>query len=232
MIDAEDIESHIRYSAAVSSISSAYYTVAVGIALACIGRPVAARRLIVCVLAGALLQACVTTRPVILPVAWQARAAQLQNLVDWQLDGRAAVAIGSQGYQATLSWRQRPIGSEVRLAGPFGVGAMVVSQTPAGLVVNGAPPNGGDLQMLQDRLGFELPLNNLRYWLLGVPNPDAPFDLTRNSQDRAELLTQGGWEILYDRYAVVDGEWVPAHLVLTHAGTRVRVAVDHWTFKP
>ena len=88
------------------------------------------------------------------------------------------------------------------------------------------------LQTLQDRLGFELPIRNLRYWLLGVPDPDAPFELTRNSQDRAELLTQAGWEINYDRYAIVEGDWLPAHLVLSHAGARVRVAVDHWTFKP
>ena len=152
--------------------------------------------------------------------------------MEWQLDGRTAVAIGSQGWQATLNWRQRPIGSEVRLAGPFGVGAMVITQTPAGISVNGAPPNAVDLQTLQDRLGFELPIRNLRYWLLGVPDPDAPFELTRNSQDRAELLTQAGWEINYDRYAIVEGDWLPAHLVLSHAGARVRVAVDHWTFKP
>jgi outer membrane lipoprotein LolB len=85
---------------------------------------------------------------------------------------------------------------------------------------------------LQDRLGFELPLDDLRYWLLGVPAPNEAFDLTRNEQDRAQHLVQDGWSIDYDRYMAASGDVLPAHIVLSRGDVRVRVVVDHWDISP
>jgi len=172
----------------------------------------------------------VTSRAPPLPAGagWEQRVADLQRSSAWHLDGRAAVAYQSQGWQATLDWRQLDDSSEVHLAGPFGVGALVLKRTAAGLSLNGAPPGEAVLSQLQERLGFELPIDNLRFWLLGVPDPGEPFELTRNAQDRALKLTQAGWTIDYDRYMPVGGDLLPAHLILSGAGVRVRIAVDHW----
>jgi outer membrane lipoprotein LolB len=176
------------------------------------------------------LAACVTTRapPVPAGVGWEQRVADLQRAGSWQLDGRAAVAYQGQGWQATLNWRQVDDSSKIHLAGPFGVGALALERTAAGLSLNGAPPGDAVLSQLQERLGFELPIDNLRFWLLGVPDPGVPFELTRNAQDRALKLTQAGWTIDYDRYMPVGGDLLPAHLSLSGAGVRVRIAVDHW----
>jgi outer membrane lipoprotein LolB len=177
----------------------------------------------------AVLAACVTTRaPVPAAAGWEQRVIDLQGLSSWQLDGRAAVAVGTQGWQATLNWRQRGDSAEVHLSGPFGVGALVLKRTPEGLSLNGAPPSDAVVAQLQERLGFELPLDHLRFWLLGVPDPASAFDLKRNGQDRASQLTQADWSVDYDRYMPADGDLLPAHLVLTREGVRVRIAVDHW----
>jgi outer membrane lipoprotein LolB len=169
-----------------------------------------------------------TTRPVLAPVPWEQRLAELQHANAWQLEGRAAVAVGTQGWQASLNWRQSGVATEVHLAGPLGVGALVLKETPQGLSLNGAPPSDTVIAQLQERLGFELPLDDLRYWLLGVPDPGAAFDMTRNDQDRAQQLTQAGWTLNYDRYMPVNGDLLPARLVLSREGVRVRIAVDHW----
>ena len=177
-----------------------------------------------------LLAACATTRHLPKPLSkgWEQRVTELQKLNSWQLDGRAAVAVGTQGWQANLNWRQRGDSAEVHLSGPLGVGALVLKRTPTGLSLNDAPPSDAVLAQLQDRLGFEMPVDPLRFWLLGVPDPSAAFELARNDQDRALRLTQRGWTIDYDRYMPVDGDLLPAHLVLTREGVRVRIAVDRW----
>ena len=74
----------------------------------------------------ALLAACVSTRRVPAPAeaTWEQRVFALQRLESWTLDGRAAVAVGTQGWQATLNWRQNRDSAEVHLSGPLGVGAM------------------------------------------------------------------------------------------------------------
>ena len=178
------------------------------------------------------LAACVTTRPVPPPTtAWTQRVGELQGANAWQLDGRAAVALGTQGWQATLNWQQADNAAEVHLSGPFGIGALVLKQTPGGLSLNGAPPSDAVLSQVQEKLGFDLPIENLHYWLLGVPNPGSTFDLSRNEQDRAKVLSQAGWSIAYDRYMPVAGDLLPARLVMTAGDVRVRIVIDHWDWR-
>src|SRR5450631_578878 len=88
------------------------------------------------------LAACMTTRlpPARPGAAWEQRVSDLQKATSWQLDGRAAVAYGTQGWQATLNWRQRGDSSEVHLAGPFGVGALVLKRTPVFFLMIRRPP--------------------------------------------------------------------------------------------
>jgi outer membrane lipoprotein LolB len=173
----------------------------------------------------------VTTRTVPPPsTKWEQRAGDLQSVSDWQLDGRAAVALGTQGWQATLTWLQTDNSAEVHLSGPFGIGAFVLKQTPEGLSLNGAPPSDAVESLVQEKLGFDLPIENLHYWLLGVPSPKSAFELSRNDQDRAKVLSQAGWSIAYDRYMPVAGDLLPGRLVLTAGDVRVRIVIDRWNW--
>jgi outer membrane lipoprotein LolB len=184
----------------------------------------------------AALAGCATLRhtpqPAGGPAPWDERVIQLEHAASWRLDGRAAAALGQQGWQATLDWQQSGALSDLRLAGPLGIGSTEIQMTPAGLSLNGAPPSGAVVAQLEDKLGFELPLNNLRYWLLGIPDPSIPFDLTRNAQDRALRLSQAGWTIDYDEYMPASGDVMPKRLVLNRSDARVRIAVDHWQGVP
>jgi outer membrane lipoprotein LolB len=191
------------------------------------------RRLIFLVASGAVIAGCAVFHPETRPptaaaVSWDERRMDLERATHWDLDGRAAVALGQQGWQASLNWRQIGADSELHLAGPLGVGALMIKVTPAGLSLNGAPPSAAVVDQLQDRLGFELPLDDLRYWLLGIPDPNTPFELTRNAQDRAAHLSQAGWSIDYSAYMAGNGDLLPKRLVLTRADARVRIAVDRW----
>ena len=191
------------------------------------------RRALSILLSCALLAACVTPKRATAPqpAGWEQRIAELQKLDSWRLDGRAAVAVGTQGWQATLNWRQHGGSAEVHLSGPLGIGALVLKRGADGLSLNGAPPSDAVLAQLQERLGFELPIDHLRFWLLGVPDPSAAFELKRNDNDRASQLIQGDWTIGIDRYMPVAGDSLPAHVVLGREGVRVRIAVDHWELR-
>jgi outer membrane lipoprotein LolB len=173
-------------------------------------------RRVLTVMACCALAACATTRTVPPPsINWDQRVGTLQKAGAWQLDGRAAVALGTQGWQATLNWREANDTAEVHLSGPFGIGALELKQTPAGLSLNGAPPSEAVLAQVQDKLGFDLPIDDLHYWLLGVPNPAS---------------SQGGWTVVYDRYSPVAGDVLPTRLVLSRGDVRVRIVIDHWNW--
>lgn len=179
-------------------------------------------------LAVCLLSSCASLRPAMHPAGWPARLAVLQRSAHWEMQGRAAVAIGSRGWQASVDWRQCGMNTVVHLAGPMGVGATVLRLAADGLSINDAPPSRDDAAAMQQRFGFDLPVSNLRFWLLGVPDPDSPFRVSFNLQNRAAQLAQAGWQIEYLRYRPFDGDWLPGLLVLRGEGVRVRIIIDRW----
>ncbi len=155
----------------------------------------------------------------------------LQQARQWALDGRAAASIGKQGWQASLAWKQRNSTSEVHLTGPLGIGASVLRLSPEGLSIDGAQPQEDAAAILHARLGVDLPLGSLRFWLLGVPDPGEDSIVTRNAQDRAQRLLQSGWTVVIDRYVPVQGDWLPGQLSVVRDDVRVRIAVDSWDFR-
>ncbi len=178
-----------------------------------------------------LLSAC-ASHPVLTPLRPETPYAQrmvaLQNTPRWQLDGRVAVKVDTQGWTATFVWNEAAPVAELQLSGPFNIGSMVISQSPDGLSLNGEPPADTVPQQLREKLGFDLPLNSLRYWLLGVPDPSTPYEILRNDQDRASRLTQVDWSVEYDKYMAIGDDVLPGHIELTRGRIRVRVVVERW----
>ncbi len=181
----------------------------------------------------AALCGCVgTPRVLALKKTWPERMQELQNARQWDMQGRAAGAVGTQGWQASLDWRQSSQLADVRLAGPLGAGAVAFKLKPQGMELSGAAAGTDTNAFLQERLGFTPPFDNLRYWLLGVPNPDQPFEFTPNAAGRAAQISQDGWVIDYGEYSGNGADLLPKRLTMHREQVRVRVAVDHWNLKP
>jgi outer membrane lipoprotein LolB len=165
-------------------------------------------------------------------VAWSVRRPVLQTLSRFGLNGRVAVAVGNQGFNAGLRWTQAAAVTRIALTGPLGAGGVEVTADGGDLSVvtsNGKRVGAAAARAeLEDKLGFEPPLASLRYWVLGVPDPGAPASVQLDSQERLTELTQGGWQIDYTAYMPVGAEWLPRLLTLHRPGVRVRMVVDGW----
>lgn len=182
----------------------------------------------------ALVLAACRTVPVQLPPAqpWPARKAALQAQTHFELLGRVAVAVGSQGFEARLRWVQDGPQAQLSLEGPLGVGGVqVTSDGPHVSIVTSKGEHLDDeaaRQELVSRLGFEPPLTSLRYWMLGVPDPAAPATETLDTRQQLSRLAQGGWQIDYTAYMPVNSQSLPARVTLQSANVRVRLIVDRW----
>lgn len=165
-------------------------------------------------------------------LAWSVRRQALQNLERFGLDGRVAVAVGNQGFNAGIRWAQSGAMTRLTLTGPLGAGGVEVTADGADLsVITSRGKRLGNTAAraeLQDKLGFEPPLTSIRYWVLGVPAPGAPGAVHLDAQHRLTELTQSGWQIDYASYMPVGAEWLPRLLTLRRAGVRVRMVVDGW----
>jgi outer membrane lipoprotein LolB len=184
----------------------------------------------------AVMLASCRTVPVHEPSAqtqtWEARRPQLQARDRFELKGRVAVATGTEGFNARLRWTQDGRQTRMSLDGPLGAGGVqVTSDGSAVSIVNSHGErleNDAARAELANRLGFDPPLDSLRYWILGVPEPGHPAQESLDSQQRLATLQQDGWQIQYTGYMTVRGEWLPSKLTLQRQGVRLRVVVDGW----
>ncbi|HYK25201.1 MAG TPA: lipoprotein insertase outer membrane protein LolB [Steroidobacteraceae bacterium] len=163
---------------------------------------------------------------------WPERRARLQALDPYELAGRVAVAAGSEGFSAHLTWHQQGARSTLELNGALGIGGLHVIADGETLDVQTS--KGERLESdqaraeLQGKLGFEPPLASLRYWLVGVPDPGRPAIETVGSDQRLAGLVQDDWQIAYTDYLEANGYSLPRHLTLRRGDVRVRVVVYRW----
>ena len=182
-----------------------------------------------------LLGACAAVRaPVAPPAAGQADA--LLELPAWRATGRVAIRTPADGWSASFDWTERDGRGEATVRGPFGAGAAQITRsaesiriaTPRGEPIDVPAPFDALEPALVARLGFPLPLAELRFWLLGVPAP------RQASAGTAGAFDQAGWTVRAEEYAPAAGAPapLPRRLVLTREGTRIRVVVDRWQVPP
>ncbi len=164
--------------------------------------------------------------------AWESRRPQLQARDQFELKGRVAVATGSDGFNARLRWTQSGKQTHMSLDGPLGAGGVQVTSNGTGVSIvtsrGDRLDNDAARAELTQRLGFDPPIDSLRYWVLGVPDPGHPAQETLDAQQRLAALEQDGWQVLYTDYMSVGGEWLPSKLTLQRQGVRVRLVVDGW----
>jgi outer membrane lipoprotein LolB len=51
--------------------------------------------------------------------------------------------------------------------------------------------------LMEQALGFSLPVSGMRDWLHGRPAPGAPSNITRAADGRPDTLRQSGWTVRY-----------------------------------
>ncbi|MGC8516980.1 MAG: lipoprotein insertase outer membrane protein LolB [Steroidobacteraceae bacterium] len=179
------------------------------------------------------LSACQTVPVPPAPItAWHVRRPLLQAQQRFTLDGRVAVAVGTQGFDADLRWVQRGADTRVVLSGPFGAGATQVSDRAGelGVITSHGRHLGNTAARaaLERELGFDPPLRTLRYWILGVPDPSKPARITLDATQRLAHLQQAGWSVDYLAYNSVGAEWLPRLLTVRRGAVRLRMVVDAW----
>ena len=184
------------------------------------------------VLAG-LLSACATLpKPITAPLPWAQRLAALQAISRFELQGRLAASTGSEGFSAGLRWQQQDDRASIDLSAPLGFGAAHIEQSAAALQLTTSKGLTLDSAAASDELratlGFEPPFSSLRFWILGASDPATRAQESLDSQQRLARLEQGGWQVDYGEYVLVQQQWLPRRLSITRGALRLRVVVDAW----
>jgi len=126
--------------------------------------------------------------------------------------GRFAVQYNDQNGQqrnayGNFTWQETGDTVSLQLRNPLGQTLAIVTSSPASATLelpNRQPLTADNVStLMQNALGFALPVEGLRYWL--QPSP-APTSRAKTEQDpeqpsRLKQITQDGWTIDYVAYA-------------------------------
>lgn len=166
------------------------------------------------------------------PARWREHAEAVKAWRAWELQGRVALQMGEEGWHARLHWSQHDGRYRILLSGPFGQGGIRLEGDERQVLLRQGDrvSRAGSAEGLMRReLGWSLPVEGLRSWVLGLPADRAAARPAFDTDGQLAQLRESGWTLEYGRYeAQADGVSLPTRLQLENGDLRVKLVVDRW----
>lgn len=160
--------------------------------------------------------------------AWQLKGSF--SYVDPQDTGAGRIQWGFQGVlQSSGEESADTVENEnVRLIGPIGTGSLelISSDSSAVLIVGRDRYIGEDVEsLLLKTVGWRLPVDELRFWLFGMPSSTVQGRYWLNEQGLLQSLQQSDWEIQFDRYQTdsVPNQPLPQKITAVHRDNQAKI---------
>lgn len=147
-----------------------------------------------------LLSGCALLPSKPVPVARPAHA----ESAPFALNGRISVDHQGKRHSAGLRWTHSALSDEILMFAPLGQTAARVYRDAQKATLEDGDEHyqADDAETLMEQvLGWHLPLSGLHKWVLGLPDGGGPAQIERDGDGRIIVLHQAGWEVRYLRYA-------------------------------
>jgi outer membrane lipoprotein LolB len=164
--------------------------------------------------------------------AQQAREAKLAPLTNWNLTAHIGVSNRGDGGSGDLTWEQD--GEAFR----FTVRAPVTGKTwtlrgDAGHAelegVDPQPDTNADAQrLLHDRLGWDVPLADLRAWVRGLRASGSTASVQYDEANLPAVIEQDGWRVEYRDWFADRNPPLPRKVFASRGDARVRMVIESW----
>ena len=133
-----------------------------------------------------------------------------------------------------MHWRQKGEIFDATVSGPLGVGTVRIEGGRGKILLT---DKEGQVTALQDaeadlraRYGWTIPVDSLRYWALGIPDPSSPAATRFDETGLLATIDQRGWTVTIGQYREGGGQAMPRRISALGDDAKVRLVVDHWAF--
>jgi outer membrane lipoprotein LolB len=162
---------------------------------------------------------------------WQAQQEHLEELTTWILAGKAGLRTPQESTSANLDWSQHPHYYRLLISGPFGTGRSTLEGREGRFSLTSAEGRfeaESPEALMQQQLGWSLPVGALSDWIRGLPAEHSEYRLETDALGFPLRLQQDGWRIDYRDWTLVESLWLPRRLVMEYDDLRVTLVVTDW----
>lgn len=166
------------------------------------------------------------------PQRWAAHKTQIGTLNGWQISGKVGIRAPKDSGSGTLFWLQRQDYYDIRLSGPLGRGAARLTGREGKIILEVANQGRYEAEspeaLLEEKLGWRLPVSHLQWWVRGLPAPDSRSRVTLDASSQLAHLQQDGWDVEYLSYAEQNGYSLPERIKLHGDNLDVTLVIKDW----
>jgi len=166
---------------------------------------------------------------------WERQQAAAGDVRQWNLYARAALRLEGAAYNIGFRWQRQHDGRfTILLVAPFGQGVFRISSNGPGeyrlMLPDGQSfTNTTAEALLEDAVGWSLPISGLDAWIRGLPHAQASYSHRLDSRGRARSIKQDGWDIEYlDYQASNDDLQLPRRMRLVGKSMTLKLVIEHW----
>lgn len=159
------------------------------------------------------------------------RKITLPNNKQWDLQGAVSIQYQGKAHIGSVTWQQVNDRYAINLYGPLNIGAIGIAGTPYKVTLNkptGSYSAATPEALMQQQLGWYLPISNMYYWVRALPAPGKIQKQVRNDDKRLVFLQQQGWTIQYQAFQAGDQSSLPQKIVLDNQKLHVKLVINHW----
>ncbi len=155
---------------------------------------------------------------------------QLAKIPAWKLRGKVAVNNENESWSASVRWKQLHDEYLINLIGPLGQGSARINgndtsislETSDGETLYSNQPQ----TLLEEQLGWKIPIQALRYWVVGIPQPGEARQ-SLNELGQASFIRQDNWNIVYEDHKLYNNN-IPSRITIEQKESSIRLMIYQW----
>lgn len=150
----------------------------------------------------------------------------------FSIAGRMALQTEQRGFSGTMRWQHAASGNHLAFFSPLGSQVADIASNAEGYTLTTSDQKVYAAQdaetLLQQTMGWSLPLQGLSHWVLGRPTSGDFEAIDWDAAGRFTRLRQHGWDIEYPAYMTVNNVTLPSKVLLKSPKLNLKLLIERW----
>lgn len=150
----------------------------------------------------------------------------------FELKGKLGYQSSQENGSALIHWQQNQNNYKINLSGPFGAGSMLITGDQSDITLQHKNRTAQITpEQINAELGVDIPIQQLTYWVQGLPAPNSKITQARwrdETQTQLNELQQLGWHVVYLQYRKMNGQSMPAKIQLKKGSNKLKLIIKEW----